>query len=419
MGKSWGGHLQLGIIRIVGVGDDGLESLNGKTLGHIAKADLIFGAERLLAFLPDTGAKRIPVKANLDDIVNAIKASRAENIVVLASGDPNFYGIARNLVKAFGKERIEIIPNVSSVQLAFARIKESWDDATFYSVHGRDMDELLDVVRSSRKIAILTDKVNSPSAIARFLLSAGVRGLKSFVCENLGSQNEKVTEAELEGLIDKEFSPLNVLVLLNPENIVQRSLQKWTIGIPDNEFHQRKPLKGLITKAEIRVVSLSKLGIRSNSVVWDVGAGSGSVSIEAALLATAGRVFAVERHADDIWIIKRNVDKFATRNVVVVAGEAPDVLGQLPDPDAVFIGGSGGRMREIVAVAARRLSANGSIVVNVTTIENLPVAVEAMRDSGLRLDVTHVAIARGKSVGSLTRLEALDPIFIVSGRKNS
>ncbi len=409
----------MGIVRIIGVGDNGAESLNDRALDQIREADLLVGADRLLRFFPDVQAQRLPIKANLDDVVNKIKSSSADNIVVLASGDPAFFGIARNLIARLGKDKIEIIPNLSSVQLAFARIKESWDDATLYSVHGRDMNELIDIVQSSHKMAILTDKVNSPSAIAEHLVSAGLTGIKAFVCENLGSYNERITETVSEELVGREFSPLNVLVLMNEDNAAMWPPGEWTIGIPDGEFHQRKPLRGLITKSEIRVVSLSKLAIKPNSVVWDVGAGSGSVSVEAALLAPRGRVFAIERHAEDAAIIRKNVDKFGTSNVVIIKGQAPDSLVQLPDPNAVFVGGSGGKLREIVAVVAKRLALNGSIVINVTTVENLPIAVSALRDSGFTLDVTQIAVSRGKTVGNLTRLEALDPIFIVSGKKIS
>lgn len=410
----------MAIVRIIGVGDDGAESLGNSAKAQISAADLLIGAPRLLRFFPNIGNERLSLGADLAEVVktveNALNLDRT--VVVLASGDPNFFGIARRFVAALGKDRVEIVPNVSSVQLAFARIKESWDDATFFSVHGRGTDDLVEVVQSNPKIAILTDNLNSPSVIAERLKAAELCAIRAFVCENLGSSSERITEAGLDELIGKEFSPLNVLVLMQSDRGVPSASRTWATGIPDDEFHQRKPLRGLITKAEVRVVSLSKLEIREDSVVWDVGAGSGSVSIEAAMLAKRGRVFAVERNAEDASIIRRNVGKFGVRNVGLVIGNAPEALSQLPDPDAVFVGGSGGRLREIVAASVGRLRKNGRIVVNVTTVENLGAGIAALRETGVTCYITQVAVSRGKAVGDLTRLEALDPVFIVSGKKS-
>ncbi|MBI2955169.1 MAG: precorrin-6y C5,15-methyltransferase (decarboxylating) subunit CbiE [Chloroflexi bacterium] len=407
----------MGVVEVVGVGDDGPDGLSPKIMRRIAEADLLLGAERLLSYFPDVRARTVPIKANLDDIVRTIDLASEDMIVVLASGDPNFFGIAKRLVAALGKDRVEIVPNVSAMQLAFARIKESWDDARVYSAHGRGIRDLVDVVRSSRKLAVLTDPTNTPSAMARELLVAGLADVRAFVCENLGSQRERVTEGRLDELVDREFSSLNVLVLINER--AGTASPKWTIGIPDDEFHQRKPLRGLITKSEVRVVSLAKLGLREDSLVWDVGAGSGAVSVEASLMARRGRVFAVERRAEDVAIIRDNLEKFGIGNVTIVLGFAPEALGELPNPDAVFVGGSGGKLREIVAAAGKRLGPGGRIVVNLTTIENLSIAAAALPAEGFSFDVTQVAVARGKAVGGLTRFEGLDPVFVVSGWKMS
>ncbi|MDO8691168.1 MAG: precorrin-6y C5,15-methyltransferase (decarboxylating) subunit CbiE, partial [Dehalococcoidia bacterium] len=225
-------------VHIIGVGPDGADGLTRRSLDLIAGAGVILGGQRLLDCFPDAPGRKAPIKSDLPAVASLIEDRMGdEKVVVLASGDPNFYGIARYLVGRLGKDAMEVIPAVSSMQMAFARIKESWDDATLASVHGRSMEETIDLVRVSRKIGIFTDERNSPSAIARELLARGVTGYRAFVCENLGDANERVTETDLVGLAGLEFSPLNVLVLLreiDPPNGVGR--RQWTLGIPDEEF---------------------------------------------------------------------------------------------------------------------------------------------------------------------------------------
>ena len=164
----------------------------------------------------------------------------------------------------------------------------------------------------------------------------------------------------------------------------------WTLGIADEEFFQRKPKAGLITKSEVRVLALAKLGVRPDSVVWDIGAGSGSVGVEAALLAPQGRVFAIEKNAEDFGIVQQNIAKFRTHHLTAVRGNAPDGTEEWPDPDAVFVGGSGGRMDESVATAARRLRPGGRIVIDAATIENLAEAVRLLKEHEFGVDVTLV-----------------------------
>jgi precorrin-6Y C5,15-methyltransferase (decarboxylating) len=191
----------------------------------------------------------------------------------------------------------------------------------------------------------------------------------------------------------------------------------WTLGIPDDEFEQRKPRRGLITKAEVRVVSLAKLCLRPDSTVWDIGTGSGSVAIEAARIARQGRVYAIEKNPEDCAIARRNCEKFGTANVTVVEGRAPEGLDTWPDPDGVFIGGSGGEMAEIIALACRRLREGGRVVVNAATIETLYGAVQALKAQEFAVDIVQVQVARSRPILHLTRFEALDPVFIITGRR--
>ena len=204
---------------IIGVGNDGKASLSETALGLIEKADLLIGGERLLAFFSESTAEKLAIKSNLDQVVEAIKAGYgARRIVVLGTGDPNFYGITRTLTGRLPRGWFEVIPAVSAMQWAFARIKEPWDDAVFISVHGRrPLGPLIDLVRRSRKVGVFTDEVHSPPAIARSLLAEGITGVHAWLCEDLGSEREKVTETDIETLATMTVSPLNTLILVRED----------------------------------------------------------------------------------------------------------------------------------------------------------------------------------------------------------
>lgn len=201
---------------IIGVGNDGKASLSQTALGLIEKADLLIGGERLLSFFPDSTAEKVAIKAKLDEVVERLRADYGtRRIVVLATGDPNFYGITRTLTAKLPKEWFEVLPTVSAMQWAFARIKEPWEDAAFASVHGRrPLEPLVELVRRSRKIGVFTDEVHSPPVIARRLLAEGITGFRAYVCEDLGSEREKVTETDLPTLAGMTVSPLNTLILV-------------------------------------------------------------------------------------------------------------------------------------------------------------------------------------------------------------
>lgn len=412
-------------VHIVGVGAAGVSSLEPETMRLVRSASLLIGGERLLSMFSGVSASKMIVKGNLSDVVEAIRSrGEQERIVILASGDPGFLGIAKRLTAELGKERFEIVPNISSMQLAFARIKESWDDAVFVSAHGRPIEGVIEAVRRHRKIGIFTDGHNTPAAIAELLASHGIDGYRAYVCENLGLESERITEADLSGLKGMTFSRLNVLILVKEPTSSDplsrgtangRGVSPAVLGIPDSALHHRGTSKGQITKQEIRAVSLAKLRIREDSIVWDIGAGSGAISIEAAHMARQGRVFAIERSEPDAECIRRNIRKFGRGNVEVFRTEAPAGLDRLPDPDCVFVGGSGGRIGEIIAVVCARLKPAGRIVLNLVTFQNLNDACRALAENGFETEIVLVNIARGAPAGNLTRLEPLSPVFVVTG----
>lgn len=403
-------------IHIIGIGDDGREGLGAKALAVIGACDWLIGGERHLSFFPDFQGEKTAIKSNLKDLAERMKSALgSRRMAVLASGDPNFYGIAKYLTGRLGKENIQIHPAVSSMQLAFAKIKESWEDAALLSVHGRPIEAIVEPVRNAVKVGLFTDDAHTPGEIARVLTAHGLADFRAYVCENLGGAEERVSEMDLEDLPGREFSPLNVLILKRTGEVPPRR----TFGIAEDEFEYRTPKRGLITKTEVRVLSLAKMALQPNDVVWDIGAGSGSVSIEAALLAPGGKVYAVEKNREDVEILGRNLAKFRVRNVVPVHGRAPEALEGLEDPDAVFLGGTGGDMEKILDRCLERLRPGGRLVANLATVENLSEACRWLKQRGLEADVSLVQVSRGAPILNLTRFEALNPVFIAAARKEN
>ncbi|MBC8275446.1 MAG: precorrin-6y C5,15-methyltransferase (decarboxylating) subunit CbiE [Chloroflexi bacterium] len=405
-------------VYVIGVAPNGASSLLPEARQLVNRAEIIIGGKRLLDMFPSLTGERITIRNNLAEVTDLIKKNlRHKRMVVLASGDPNFYGIASYLTGKLGKDIVEIIPNVSAMQMAFARIKKSWEDAVFASVHSRPIEDIVETVRLNNKIGIFTDDEHTPAMIARVLLEHGVDGYQAYVCQNLGREDEKVIETDLYGLRQTECSPLNILILLRvrQKKPTGGALCPRLLGIPDEKFHQRRPKEGLITKQEVRAVSLAKMRLTDESVLWDIGAGSGAVSIEASFLARKGRIYAIEKNNADVAIIKKNLQKFHVPNVEVVHTFAPDGLDKLPEPTAAFIGGSGGKMEEILDLLCHRLKPDGRIVINIVALENLNAAVNALKARGFMTDVTLVNVARSTGVIELTRLEALNPVFVVTG----
>lgn len=406
-------------VYIIGVAPGGASSLLPEAHRLVHKAEIVFGGKRLLDMFPSLGGQKIVIKNNLDKTADLIKANLGhKRMVVLASGDPDFYGIARYLTGKMGKDAFEIIPNVSAMQLAFARIKESWDDAILTSVHSRPIEDIIDMVRSSHKIGIFTDDKHTPGKIAGVLEEHGIDNRRAYVCQDLGSEQENIVATDLYSLKRAEFSPLNVLILIREAQEAGGNVPtQQLLGIPDEKFHRLE--EGLITKMEVRAVSLARLCLAEKSIVWDIGAGSGGVSIEASLLASKGSVFAIEKNSEAVAVIGENFRRFDRHNIKVIQALAPEHLEELPDPTAVFIGGSGGRMGEILRVTCGRLRPGGRIVINAATLETLHAAVEGLKANEFAVEVTLVNVAHSKDILNLTRLEALNPVFVISGGRET
>jgi precorrin-6Y C5,15-methyltransferase (decarboxylating) len=356
----------------------------------------------------------------LTPVVERIAGSPGKRIVVLASGDPLFYGVARYLCDKLGKERFEVVPHVSSMQLAFARVKESWEEAFLTNLATHGLDRVLEQVRGAEKVGLFTSDASPPSAVAQALLEQGIDYFSAYVCENLGSPDERVTQGELCEIAGQEFSPLNVMILVRKPHVPDRPAEligKRLFGNPDESFLQSKPKRGLLTPAEIRVIALSEMDLGPSSVVWDIGAGSGSVAIEAAQIASSGTIYAIEMDPDDHQLIQANTSRFNVKNLVPVLGRAPEAWSGLPDPDAVFVGGSGRGVSHLVDAAYGRLKVGGRLVVTMGSIDNVSQTHQLLHGYGLDVKVWMLHFARGNYQLERVRFESLSPTFLISAVK--
>jgi len=400
-------------IHVIGAGIAGHEGFTPHALELINQSELMFGAERLLGLFPDfPGEKFVVDDRNLAEMVSRLQDCD-NRVVVLASGDPLFFGLGRYLLRNLADKLIEFLPNVTSVQYAFAKIREPWDDSVFVSAHGRVLKDVVDRIVANDKSAILTDEINTPGVIGRELLSRNRGGYKAYLCENLGTDVEKIRVTDVKGLLELDVARLNVLILIKEyEDTSQEYVP--TFGIPDDEFVS---IKKLITKEEVRVVTLAKLKLRHDMCLWDIGAGSGSICVEADHLLPNGRIFAIERNEECCQFIKENLQKFNTRNVVLIEGGAPDCLDELPDPDCVFIGGSGGSLWNILDTVDRRLVVGGRIVLNASTLDTLTSANEYFGNAGYQVEVVTVNIARTRPHSNYKMFEAYNPVYILTAVK--
>ncbi len=408
-------------VPIIGVGPDGLAGLTARSRELLAAAEVVFGSDPTLKLLPELTAERVRIGSDLPEVAARLKATLGrKRVALVASGDPLFYGTARYLSDRVGAEHFEVVPHVSSMQLAFARIMETWEEAYLTDLSVRTLDDILDKVRTAETVGLFTSEAYPPARVARELLARGIDYFKAFVCENLGGRDERITRAELPDLLDTRFDPLNILILKRKPNRPDRprpaaALRRF--GNPDEVFAQTRPKTGLITQSEVRAVALAQLDLRPGDVAWDVGAGSGSVAIEAAQLVAPGPVYAIEQDPADYHLIVANMALFGTTNVKPVAATAPEVFATLPPPDAIFVGGNGGEVARLLEACYAALRPGGRLVTNVGTLEMLTATHAALKKFGRPVDVVLMNLSRGVEQLEALRFEAVNPTFLLRVQK--
>ena len=309
-------------VYIVGIGDDGVEGMTAHARRLLESAEVLLGPESCAPVLPTPLAGRLQTASNLEELVERIESAGSRRVVVLASGDPLFYGTARYVCAKLGKERFEVVPHVSSMQLAFARVKESWEEAFLANLSGQSIERVIDKIRTSETVGLFTSEQWPPAAVAQALLDEGIDYFQGYVCENLGSPDERVTQGSLHEIAKDSFGGLNVMILVRKARVADTPGQVGTrlFGNPDECFLQSRPKRGLLTPAEVRSLALAELGLQPASIMWDVGAGSGSVGLEAARIARDGSVHAIEMDPDDHRLIIENAQRLGVENLRAVLG---------------------------------------------------------------------------------------------------
>jgi len=436
-GIEGGQGLALTPIQVVGIGLDGAAGLRDPVRDIVQRAGLLVGSDRHLHYFPDHPAPRVPL-TDFQQAFEQMQRYLAEGaiasssspgvlpdgrlIVVLTSGDPLFFGFGRLLLHQFPAALLTFHPHLSAIQLAFSRLKLPWQEARIVSLHGRSPDALIQCLQQGADlIAVLTDPVYTPGAIATLLLSLDVAATyQCWVCENLGGADEQIQPYTPQTLVQQRCAPLNVVILQRQPHAVALGLEAVPLlGIADAAFASFGDRPGLMTKREIRTLALGELALHPSQVVWDIGAGTGSVSIEIARLCPTSQVYAIEKTAAGVALIHQNCAQFHTPNVIPVAGVAPDACTDLPAPDRVFVGGSGGHLQALLSQVASRLNLGGVMVMAIATLEHLSQATQWLAtlpktgDRAWRSRLLQVQLARSLPVGSLTRLNPLNPVYLL------
>ena len=397
------------MISLIGMGSGCPESLTAQGLAALQSAGLILGAKRLLEHLPAGCTDNCKAVYKPEDILACLTAQPDTDTAVLYSGDTGFCSGAAKLLpllRVMGYS-VQVLPGLSSVQLLAAAVGRPWQDWKLVSAHGRACDPVAEVL-AHPQVFFLTGGGDTPATLCAKLTAAGLGAAHALVGENLGTPAEAIRFGLARELAEQTFAPLSVL-LIEREALPSRR----TPGLPDDAF-----IRGAVpmTKQEVRAAALAKLGIRPSDILWDVGAGTGSVSVELALAASRGHVYAVECDPDACALIRKNREKFRAYNLTLIESRAPEALADLPAPDAVFVGGTKGGMDGVLeAIYCKNPDAR--VCISAIALETLSTAVAALTARGLTAEVTQIAVSRTRPAGRLHLLTANNPIFLITGTR--
>lgn len=403
-------------VTIIGAGPGNPDLLSRAALDAIDIADVVIGAHRALAGIdvpPDV--VRCELVKTADIVAALTDAASWQRAVVVMTGDVGLFSGARRLVEALSGDAqvdVRVIPGISSASYLAARLARPWQDWRFASAHGVACDIVAEAERAG-ELFLVTSGGEDPSRLSGELVQAGFGDACVTVAERLSYPDERITCATASEITGQTFDDLNVMLIDFAGGAASSRWPYASSGIPDELF-----IRGDVpmTKQEVRAVALAKLRLTATDTVWDVGAGTGSVSIEAALVARAGSVWAVERNAAGVRLIRENADAFGCGNVHAVPGVAPEALAILPVPDAVFVGGSAGELPSIVEVALEKNS-QVRLCVPCVTVETLTEACALLSSSRFKgFEACQVSAARAEAVGSHHLMKAQNPVFLVSAR---
>ncbi|HIJ82772.1 MAG TPA: precorrin-6y C5,15-methyltransferase (decarboxylating) subunit CbiE [Magnetococcales bacterium] len=419
-------------ILILGVLDSGPDSLAPMARHPLERAELVLGEARFLdlyAPLMALGAEKRSFTGNLSQVPQWLEQARLEKrqVVVLATGDPLFYGLAGWLAQKLPQGSFSVQCQVSSLQLAFASLPLAWSEARWLSLHARDGGEWHEkadfnhplypfwcAMNAATILGVLTSPANNPARLGRMLVTLGLENTwRMTVCQRLGMVDATLwRDGNPSQCANGTFLEPNVVIM---QRHGPSPFERWpAFGLPD-DFYQKKIFKkGLITRREVRVVSLAYMAITDGDIVWDIGAGSGSVGLEAAGLTPQGQVWSIEKNPESVHHCLANRARLGRFNYCIQAGVAPAGLEDWPDPDAVFIGGSGGNLERLIEVVLTRLKRGGRLVINLVTLENLTRTLACLDRHGCSWNMTQTGCAISRSLLDMNRLEPQSPVWIVT-----
>ena len=408
---------------IIGVGPGAKEFIHPASGKIIQESDVIIGGKRNLELFSGLNKEQIIIGNNLEQICEYItQNAEGKKIAVLATGDPGLYSIMQFLNSRLKNIEIEVIPGISSLQYLCGKLKMNWDDIAITSLHGREWNDLASIINNSKKLAIFAGGEFTPDNICRRLADGKVRNVIITVGENLSYPDERVIRGTPEELAAMSFGSLSIMIVERTGDDaclkqVQDANSRWsytTPGIPDDMF-----IRGDVpmTKEEVRAVSISKLRLTRDNIVYDIGAGTGSVSVECALQCRNGKVYAIDKSEEAVELVVKNAGKFNLTNILAVKGEAPGAMQGLPQPDRVFIGGTGGGMDEILEWI-NNSSKKVRVVINTVTIESTFRALESLENKRFKdIEIVNVSVSKGRNAGKSHLMQALNPVYIISGEK--
>ncbi|MFN4197350.1 MAG: precorrin-6y C5,15-methyltransferase (decarboxylating) subunit CbiE [Caldimicrobium sp.] len=353
--------------------------------------------------------EKLKIIKNIKEFLSEMENYKDKEVSFLASGDPLCYGIGETFLKKFPKECLAIYPDLSTPQVFCARLKIPLHKVKIFSFHGRPFEglTLLREISNHPYLFLFTDPQNNPTEILKFLYENSFSQVKVYVGENLGRSNEKIYSGLPKDFINTTFNEPNCILIENP--FFGKEL---LFGIEEDKIIHKE---GLITKDEIRAIVLHKLLIPKQGVFWDIGAGSGSVSIEVGKLNPELQIFAIEKDKEQVEYLEKNLKNYKVPNVQVVKGEAPKVLHGLPYPDRIFLGGSGGKLNEILEYLLS-ISSWEVLVATFVLWENLNLALKILK-ARFHLQISQVQINKWQSLGENHYFKAQNPIFILRAKR--
>lgn len=406
-------------VHIIGIGMGNKETLTFQAKRAIEGCAVLAGAERMVENFLTQGQKSHHAIMP-EALMSLIEEETSTEIGILMSGDLGFFSGAKKLrlliEKKYGskdgndKVHITYIPGISSLTYFATALGISWEDAKIISLHGREGELISGVLGSNKTFFLADSSENTPGNICKELTKLGLGEAKVFVGERLSYENEKITEGKAKELADAHFDSLSVVMVINEE---KKTREKITLGIRDEAFH-----RGTVpmTKEEVRTLTVSKLNICKGDILYDVGAGTGSVSIEMALTCPEGKVYAIEVNPQALELIEKNKKEFGVKNLKIVDGLAPEALESLPPPNGAFIGGSKGNLNEILECLIEK-NPNVRVIINAVALETLSEVTSAMKKYEFEdVEIVQISVAKAKKLGDYNLMLGQNPVFIISAQ---